>query len=247
MSDRLLVVVPTHNEARNIGLVLDGIRSAEPTADVVVVDDASGDGTRDVVRSIADDDRRVHLICRSQKLGLGTAYVGAFRWALERGYDRVAQMDADLSHDPGELPRLARSAAELAIGSRYVAGGTTPGWSRRRRFLSRGGGIYARLALGLRRIADPTSGFRCYRRSLLERISLDEVVARGFGFQIEMTYRARRAHASIVEVPIAFAERRYGTSKMSFAIAWEALLLPFRLRAGARARAPIALPDPERS
>lgn len=245
MSDRLLVVIPTHNEAQNIGLVLDGIRRAEPAAEMLVVDDASTDGTRDVVRAIAQEDRRVQLHCRPAKLGLGTAYVDAFRWALSRGYERVAQMDADLSHDPAELPLLTRCGAELAIGSRYVAGGTTPGWSRARRLLSTGGGIYARLALGLHRIKDPTSGFRCYRRSLLERLSLEHVLARGFGFQIEMTYRARKAGASIAELPIRFAERRHGTSKMSLAIAWEALLLPFRLRASTRA--PLALPDAEQT
>jgi glycosyltransferase involved in cell wall biosynthesis len=225
---RTLVVVPTHNEAENISELLDALDRYVADVDVLVVDDASNDATRDIVRRRVDEaGGRIRLIERDEKRGLGDAYVFAFNLAMEDGYDVVAEIDADLSHDPVVLPTMLDLAArgiDVVIGSRYVPGGTVVGWPRRRTWLSRWGNRYAAIALGLA-INDATAGYRVYRTDTLRRIDLGGIRAEGYGFQIEMTYRAVTAGCSIVEVPITFRDRVAGTSKMSSNIVVEAFLL----------------------
>ena len=224
---RTLVVVPTHNEVENISELLDGLDEHVPDADIVVVDDASDDGTRDLVRERCTTDPRLRLIERDDKSGLGSAYLLAFDLALREGYEAVAEIDADLSHDPGVLPtmiELARRGIDVVIGSRYVPGGSVVGWPRRRTWLSRWGNRYAALVLGLA-INDATAGLRVYRTAALRRIDLDTVRAEGYGFQIEMSYRAVCAGMSVVEVPIVFRDRVAGDSKMSSGIIREAFAL----------------------
>ncbi|MEP1122602.1 MAG: polyprenol monophosphomannose synthase [Ilumatobacter sp.] len=224
---RTLVVVPTHDEADNIADLLDGLDRHVPDADVLVVDDASTDGTRSIVRSRPDFGGRLRIVERDEKKGLGDAYVHAFGLALADGYDAVVEIDADLSHDPAALPMmldLARRDIDVVIGSRYIPGGSVVGWPRRRTWLSRWGNRYAAIALGLA-INDATAGYRVYRADTLRRIDLGAVRAEGYGFQIEMTYRAVAAGCSIVEVPIVFRDRVAGASKMSGNIVREAFLL----------------------
>ncbi|MGB7877308.1 MAG: polyprenol monophosphomannose synthase, partial [Ilumatobacteraceae bacterium] len=213
---RTLIIVPTHNEAANISEVLDRIREHVPDADVMVIDDRSTDDTRALVRSRADTDTHVRLVEREVKRGLGDAYLHAFRIGLDEGYDALVEIDADLSHDPAVLPTmlsLAEHGIALVIGSRYIPGGSVIGWPRRRTWLSRWGNRYAGIVLGLA-LNDATAGYRVYRADALRTIGLDGVRADGYGFQIEMTYRAVQAGLSVVEVPIAFRDRVAGTSKM---------------------------------
>lgn len=224
---RVLVVLPTYNEQANIEQMLEAVRTAVPEADVLVVDDSSPDGTADIADKVASRLGQVNVFVRPEKNGLGPAYRAGFAWGLERGYDAFVEMDCDFSHDPGELPSLlaaSAAGADLVIGSRYVPGGAIPAWSFSRKLLSRSGNIYANLVLGLG-VADSTAGFRVYKATLLEKIGLDGVRADGYGFQIEMTYRSRRANAVIKEVPIHFVDRVAGTSKMSRSVVTEALWL----------------------
>jgi dolichol-phosphate mannosyltransferase len=223
----VLVVLPTYNESENIDHVLRRIRGALPDATVLVVDDGSPDGTADMAEILGKELGGIEVLRRSSKSGLGSAYRAGFRWGLERGFDACVEMDADLSHEPEALPSLVgplSDGTELVIGSRYVPGGVIPNWAWHRRLLSRSGNLYASAVLGLK-VADATAGFRAYAASLLERIDLDHVRAEGYGFQIEMTYAARRAGAPIVEVPIRFVDRVEGESKMSAFIVVEALAL----------------------
>ena len=220
-----LVITPTYNEAESIQEVVRRLFEAcGERVDLLVVDDGSPDKTADIVRRLAVEDSRIHLKERAGKLGLGTAYVEGFRWALERGYDAVVEMDADLSHDPADVPRLldALEHADLVIGSRYVPGGGVGNWSRARRLLSLAGNLYARMWLGYR-VKDSTAGFRAYRVSALATQDLDSIRSDGYGFQIEMTRRFHRGGLRIVEVPITFIERVRGKSKMSRRIVVEAL------------------------
>ncbi len=224
---RALVVVPTHNEAANIERLLGDVRATLPGTDIVVVDDASSDDTRVIVRRLAADDPALRIIERPGKWGLGDAYLHAFREALDDGYEAVVQIDADCSHDPTVLPLMldvAERGIALVIGSRYIPGGTVSGWPRRRTWLSRWGNRYVAIMLGLA-INDATAGYRVYRADTLRRIGLDGVQASGYGFQVEMTYRVVRAGLSVVEVPIAFTDRVAGTSKMGLAIIAEAFRL----------------------
>lgn len=224
---RTLVVVPTHNEADNIAELLDGLAQHVPEADVLVLDDASTDGTRSIVRERASSNPGLRLIERSEKLGLGDAYVFAFTIALDEGYDSVVEIDADLSHDPVVLPTmlgLVEHGISLVIGSRYVPGGSVVGWPRRRTWLSRWGNRYAAIALGLA-INDATAGYRVYSAAALRKIDLPAIRAEGYGFQIEMTYRSVAAGCSIVEVPITFRDRIAGASKLSGHIVREAFVL----------------------
>ncbi len=227
---RTLVVVPTYNERDNLELLLRAIHSFLD-CDVLVVDDGSPDGTGAIADRAAAADARVHVLHRSGKQGLGTAYVAGFRFAIERGYERVCEMDADFSHAPWDLPRLvfASADAELVIGSRYVQGGCTVGWDWKRRLLSRGANLYARvvLASGIR---DNTAGFRCFHVDALRAIDLGAVGAQGYAFQIEMAFRIVRAGLRVAELPIHFVDRRVGKSKMDGKVAREALLLVPRLR-----------------
>ncbi len=221
---RVLVVVPTYNEADNIRGIVDRIRRAVPAAEVLIVDDASPDGTGALADRMARADGHLHVLHRGAKQGLGAAYVAGFGWAVERGYAAVAEMDADGSHAPEELPRLLDAArdADVVIGSRWTTGGRVVNWPLRRRLLSRLGNLYTRLALGMP-LSDATGGFRVYRVSALRRLDLPSVASQGYAFQVELSWRAHRAGLRTVEVPITFVERERGTSKMSPVIVGEAL------------------------
>jgi dolichol-phosphate mannosyltransferase len=221
----VLVVIPTYNEAANIERTVRGVRSAVPAADVVIVDDASPDGTGAMADRLAADEH-VHVLHRPRKQGLGVAYLAGFRWGLERPYGLLVEMDADGSHRPEDLPRLlaATATADLVLGSRWVPGGAVVNWPLRRRLISRAGTTYARLALGLP-VRDATGGFRAFRRAALEKIDLGEVQSQGYCFQIDLVWRALQFGLRVVEVPITFVEREFGVSKMSRAIIAEALWL----------------------
>jgi dolichol-phosphate mannosyltransferase len=222
---RVLVVVPTYNESANIERFLHCVHEALPDAGILVVDDGSPDGTAELVEKTAPELGDVHVLRRDKKSGLGSAYRAGFRWGLERGYEACVEIDADFSHDPAALPQLVaplREGFEVAIGSRYVAGGSIPNWSWHRHLLSWGGNRYASAVLGLG-VADSTAGYRAYAATVLRRLDLDHVRAEGYGFQIEMTYRAKQAGAQVAEVPIRFVDRVAGESKMSGAIVVEAL------------------------
>jgi dolichol-phosphate mannosyltransferase len=232
------LILPTYNESENLEAMVDAAlprlaeRGGEPT--VLVVDDASPDGTGAIADRLAAERAAVRVLHRPRKEGLGRAYLAGFGAAVEGGADLVLQMDCDFSHDPADLPRLiaAADASDLVLGSRYVPGGGVENWALPRRILSRGGSAYARLILGVP-VRDLTGGFKCWRRAALEALDLDGVDAQGYGFQIEMTYRAIRAGFTVTEVPIVFRERREGQSKMTPWIALEAVWrVPFlRLRA----------------
>jgi dolichol-phosphate mannosyltransferase len=230
---RAVVVVPTYNEAEMLPRIAEAVLALGGWR-LLIIDDNSPDGTGQMADELAGRDPRVSVLHRAAKEGLGPAYLAGFAQALKRDdVDFVAQMDADLSHDPADLPRLleATREADLAIGSRYVRGGHTEGWSLRRRLLSRFGNMYVRIALGSP-VRDMTAGFRCWRRGALEALDFSAVSAKGYGFQVEMAYRAMRAGCRVVEAPICFTERRAGKSKMSGSIVTEALALPWRLRRG---------------
>jgi dolichol-phosphate mannosyltransferase len=229
---RALVVVPTLNEHDNVEPLLRAIRTTAPMVDVLIVDDASPDHTADRAEALGHELGQIAVLRRQGEPGLGAAYRDGFRFAIEHGYDAVVEMDADLSHDPATIPALLDGlgrGADLAIGSRYTTGGATPGWPLRRRVLSRGAGLYARLLLHLPS-TDPTGGFRAFRTSLLRDCDVATVGANGFAFQLEMLHRVDRLHAAIVEVPIVFRDRSIGESKMSMRIAREALRLVADLR-----------------
>jgi len=225
-------VLPTYNEVENLEqLVAAALENLPDSARVLIVDDKSPDGTGQLADRLAAAEERIEVLHRPRKEGLGPAYVAGFRRALEAGAGRILEMDADFSHDPADLPRLlaATEEADVAIGSRYVAGGGVENWSLLRRWISRGGSSYARLVLGLA-IRDLTGGFKCFRREVLEAIHFDSVRSQGYAFQVELTYRAVRAGFRIVEVPIVFRDRQQGQSKMSWRIAVEAMWLVPRLR-----------------
>jgi dolichol-phosphate mannosyltransferase len=223
--ERGLVVVPTYDEAENIELVVDRVRATVASFDVLIVDDMSPDGTGDIADKIAAHDERVHVLHRSEKRGLGSAYLAGFAWGLDRGFDVLVEMDADGSHLPEQLPRLldALDGADLALGARWVPGGRVVNWPRRRELLSRGGNAYARLALGLP-IHDATGGFRAFRRSTLDGLDLESVDSEGYCFQVDLARRAIAAGFRVREVPITFVEREHGYSKMSGEIVREALV-----------------------
>jgi glycosyltransferase involved in cell wall biosynthesis len=226
--DRALVIVPTYNEVENIGVVAKRLfeQTAARNVEMLVVDDSSPDGTAWTVRSLQQERDGIHLIEREGRMGLGSAYVEGFRWALERGYTQVVEMDADLSHDPVDVPRLldALSEADLSIGSRYAPGGEVVNWSRTRRILSRGGNIYARMWLGFG-VRDATSGFRAYRATVLAATDLSGIRSGGYAFQVEMARRIHNDGGSIKEIPIKFTDRTSGRSKMNRRIVLEALVL----------------------
>ncbi|TFH17652.1 MAG: glycosyltransferase [Acidimicrobiales bacterium] len=224
---RSLIIVPTHNEAANISELLDQLAERAPDADVMVVDDDSTDATRALVRDRMDDTGHLRIIERPDKRGLGDAYREAFRVALDENYDAVVQIDADLSHDPAALPimlAVAEQGIPVVIGSRYIPGGTVTGWPRRRTWLSRWANRYVAVMLGLA-INDATAGYRVYRTEALRTIGLDDLQASGYGFQVEMTYRAVRAGLGVVEIPIAFRDRVAGQSKMDGRVVLEAFRL----------------------
>lgn len=239
-----LVVLPTFNERDNLEPVVRAIRRELPQATVWIVDDNSPDGTGQIADELAAEDPWIEVIHRDSKLGLGTAYVKAFRLALERDFDCVLQMDADFSHDPSYLPLLVNRLrhADLVIGSRYTTGGGTQNWSRVRQAISRGGNLVARIGLGLH-TRDATGGFRAYRRSTLEQLHFEDLSLRGYGFQIEVVYQVERRGLRISELPITFVERVSGASKMSKAIVLEAVLHIIYRRARMLRRKPEPEPD----
>jgi dolichol-phosphate mannosyltransferase len=219
------LILPTYNEAENIEAFVGAVRDHLPGGRrVLIVDDNSPDGTGEIADRLAEADDSIAVLHRERKEGLGPAYLAGFRVALDGGAERIIEMDADFSHDPSYLPQLieATERADLAIGSRYVPGGGITEWGPMRRFISRGGSAYARVALGLP-IKDLTGGFKCFRRIVLETIDLDTIEARGYAFQVETTYRAIKSGFRVVEVPIVFKDRTDGTSKMSKAIVAEAM------------------------
>jgi dolichol-phosphate mannosyltransferase len=225
-SQRVLVIVPTYDERENLPLTLGRIRSAVPSVDVLVADDASPDGKGQVADEWAARDDHVHVLHRQGKAGLGAAYIDSFRWGLAHGYDVLVEMDADGSHQPEQLPSLLEriaDGADLVLGSRWVPGGSVLNWPRHREVLSRGGNLYARLALGVP-LRDATGGFRAFRATALEKIGMDDVASQGYCFQVDLAWRALQAGLRVEEVPITFVERELGASKMSQTIVAEALL-----------------------
>lgn len=240
-----MVVIPTYDERQNITRVLDEVLAAAPV-DVLVVDDSSPDGTADVVRAHPAHGTRVHLLVRADKDGLGAAYRAGLGWALDAGYARIVQMDADLSHPPAVVPDLlaALDDHDIAVGSRYVAGGGIDAWSPSRRLISRVGNAYVRLMLDLP-VRDATAGFKAFTADALRAIEVEESRAEGYGFQIESSWRAHRRGLSLVEVPIVFTDRQAGSSKMSTRIVLEALRMVWRWRrADAEASVRPAIPVP---
>lgn len=222
---RTLVVVPTYEEAANITDLLQRTRAAAPDVDVLVVDDNSPDGTAKLAQALGDELGQIDVLVRREKAGLGTAYRAGFAIGIERGYDAIMQMDADLSHDPAAIPSLVdalRDGVGLVIGSRYVPGGSIPNWPWHRRALSRYGNLYTRLALGMQ-VRDLTSGFRAWKASTLVGIDYETTHATGYLFQMEMAYRVERHDEGIAEVPITFTDRVRGASKMSGAVIFEEL------------------------
>ncbi|MGI9182755.1 MAG: polyprenol monophosphomannose synthase [Longimicrobiaceae bacterium] len=229
---RALVVVPTYNESENLPRLLPAILAQDPRLEVLVVDDASPDGTGKIADQIARSERRVHVLHRSGKLGLGTAYLAGFRWGLAEGYDVLLEMDADFSHDPSHLPRFlaAIESYDVVLGSRYLQGRVTVvNWPMGRLLLSYFANIYARWVTGLP-VADATGGFKCFRSSVLTAIDLDSVESNGYAFQIEMSFRAWKKGFRIAEIPITFVDRDSGHSKMSKQIVREAVWKVWRLR-----------------
>lgn len=233
-----VVIIPTYNEKENIENILRAVFALEHGFDVLVIDDGSPDGTADIVKRLMADEfaGRLHLLERKGKLGLGTAYIAGFKWALEHTYEYIFEMDADFSHDPADVPRLyaacAEEGADVAVGSRYVSGVNVVNWPMGRVLMSYYASKYVRLVTGLP-VHDTTAGFKCYRRRVLETIDLDAIRFKGYAFQIEMKFTAYKLGFKIKEVPVIFANRRLGTSKMSGGIFGEALFGVIRLRLAA--------------
>jgi len=221
---RVLVVIPTYNEADNVRGIVERVRRAVPGADLLIADDNSPDGTGAIADELAARDRHVHVLHRPGKQGLGAAYLAGFSWAREQEYDAVVEMDADGSHAPEQLPELLAAAreADLVLGSRWVHGGQVVNWPVHRLVLSRGANLYTRLALGMP-IKDATGGYRVYRMAVLDKVDVDSVSSQGYCFQVDLAWRAYRNGFRVVEVPITFADRERGTSKMSSSIVREAL------------------------
>jgi dolichol-phosphate mannosyltransferase len=245
---RTLVIIPTYMEADNVAEVLRRVRAAAPNVDVLVVDDSSPDGTADLAKTTNEDLGQIDVLSQPEKGGLGVAYRAGFGRAFEDGYEVIVQMDADLSHPAEKLPELLaqiEAGADVCVGSRYVKGGTTPHWPRRRRMLSRIGNTYASKVLGLG-VRDATAGYRAYRTSVLQDIDASRTKATGYGFQVELAYLAHRRGAKIVEVPITFLDRVRGESKMSWHIIGEAMSLVtwWALRDRVLRRNPMPKPTP---
>ncbi len=221
---RVLVIIPTYNEAENIQIIADRLRRAVPGVDVLIADDNSPDGTGPIADELAAADPAIHVMHRAGKDGLGAAYLAGFAWAKDRDYDAVVEMDADGSHAPEELPRLldALADADVVLGSRWVRGGTVVNWPMHRHLISRGGNLYVRLALRMP-IKDATGGYRAYRLTALDKMDVETVASQGYCFQVDLAWRAYRSGFRVVEVPIRFAERERGASKMSSSIVREAL------------------------
>jgi dolichol-phosphate mannosyltransferase len=236
---KTLIIIPTYNEVDNLRPLLQEIFSYAPETDVLIVDDNSPDGTGKLADEMHAENPQVHALHRLGKLGLGTAYIAGFKYAVEHGYDAAFEMDADFSHDPSYLPDFLKAIenADLVIGSRYIPGGDTPNWSLVRRLISGSGNVFARFMLGIP-VHDCTSGFRCYRRKVLESIDLDTIQSQGYAFQVELVYRVLQHGFKIVETPIIFKDRRVGKSKMSRKIVIEAFAYVIRTRFSKRSASP---------
>ena len=238
---RLVICLPTYNERANLEPLVRQLGNVladfDPESRVLVVDDSSPDGTGELADRLSAELPYLAVLHRMRKEGLGPAYIAGFRWALEHGGERIVQMDSDFSHDPADVPRLvaATDRADVALGSRYVVGGGTENWGRGRQGISRFGSFYARALLGVR-IRDLTGGFKCWRREALASLPLERIRTKGYAFQIETTYRALAAGFTVVEVPIVFAERRAGGSKMTKGIVFEAMTMVPELRVRAALR-----------
>lgn len=246
MSEKALIIIPTYDERENVAAMSEAVLSQVPDANILFVDDNSPDGTGAVEDGIAAKDKRVFVMHRAGKEGLGRAYIAGFKWALERDYELICEMDCDFSHDPKALPGLlqaARSGADLVLGSRYIGGIRVMNWPMSRLLLSTGAACYVKLITGMP-VNDPTGGFKCFRRAVLQAIDLDRITSNGYSFQIEMTHTAWIKGFKIKEIPIVFEDRRSGYSKMRANIAYEAITMVLRLwsrcgfrrspRAGAR-------------
>ena len=228
---KTLVISPTYNEKKNIKALVEQVLDSNPDYHLLVIDDNSPDGTASVVKELQTEYANLHLEERPGKAGLGTAYIYGFKWALERDYEVVVQIDADLSHDPGDVPRLVKQleAHDLVIGSRYIHGVSVVNWPIRRLILSYGANLYSSIVTGMP-LKDSTGGFKAWRREVLETVQLDQVRSQGYSFQIEMNFRTWRRGFTIIEEPIIFADRTIGESKMSKTIMYEAIWMVWRLR-----------------
>ena len=228
-----IVLIPTYNEKENISAIINTVLAFDSNYHILVIDDGSPDGTADIVRSIiAENEGRVFIECRSGKLGLGTAYIHGFKWALKNNYDYIIEMDADFSHNPNDLDRLCAAiddGADVAVGSRYVKGGSTENWPLDRKIYSQGGSAYTRIITGMP-VKDPTAGFVCYRNKVLSSMNLDNIKFIGYAFQIEMKFASWRLGFKIKEVPIKFVDRKIGVSKMTKGIIKEAILGVFNMQ-----------------
>ena len=227
------VVIPTYDEKDNVTPMAEAVLAQGEDIHILFVDDNSPDGTGEVIDSLAEKDARVHCLHRTKKEGLGRAYVAGFKKALELGADDVIQMDCDFSHNPKDIVRLLAVDADLVIGSRYVKGGSTPGWPFKRRLISRAGGVFIRTVTGMP-IADPTGGFKRWRRAALEKLDLDSVESSGYSFQLEMNHRAWKRGLKIAETPISFTDRERGYSKITPGIAVESVKIALKLRFGGK-------------
>ena len=227
---KLLVIIPTYDEKDNVEPMSKAVLGHVPDANILFVDDNSPDGTGDIIDTLSEQDPRIHTLHRASKEGLGRAYIAAFKWALERDYDLIQHMDCDFSHDPAELPNFLKAAekTDLVVGSRYVHGIRITNWPLRRLFLSKGAATYVHLITGLP-ISDPTGGFKCFRREVLEFVLQETIFSNGYSFQIEMTHRAWMKGYRITEIPIIFNDRHSGYSKMNTTIAREALFIVWKL------------------
>jgi len=226
-----IVVIPTYNEADNIEKIIKAIFKVKEDINILVVDDNSPDGTADIVEDLKQQDDRIHLIKRAGKMGLGTAYCTGFKYALDKGFEAIFEMDADFSHNPEDIPRFLEILPEydLIIGSRYITGVNVVNWPLRRLILSYGANFYTRIITGMP-IKDATGGFKCFRADILKKIDLDKIKSNGYGFQIEMNYKIWKKKARIKEIPIIFIDRRSGISKMNKHIIWEAIFLVWKLK-----------------
>lgn len=225
-----LIIIPTYNESQNVEPIAEKVLKYSPDVDILFVDDNSPDGTGHLIDSMIQQDSRIHVLHRIEKNGLGRAYIAGFKWALERDYEFIFEMDADFSHNPKDIPAMGEAAqtADLVLGSRYIGGIRVINWPLHRLFLSRGAGIYVKLITGMP-FTDPTGGFKCFRRDVLAAIPLDDILSNGYSFQVEMTHYAWRMGYRVAEVPIVFEERQSGTSKMSKSIIFEALWMVWKL------------------
>ena len=228
---RALVIIPTYNETENVKSIIPAILTVNAGVEVLVVDDNSPDGTAEVVKQMMESDSRVHLIKRNEKMGLGTAYVAGFKYAIEHCFDFVFEMDADSSHDAQEIPNFLSkmNSFDLVIGSRYRDGVRVLNWPVRRLLLSYFANVYTQIITGLP-LKDATGGFKCFRRKVLESIGLDSIKSNGYSFQIEVSYKAWKKGFRLLEIPVVFVDRRVGTSKMSKSIVWEAVFMVWKLR-----------------